>query len=272
MALSSAAKPPYSLTNSRDAGGSRSRAKEKMRLSSPRSRSHCRCCCCPPPLRRPEPLATRKSGFSAERVLVFDGHSYVGRMWNMPGEQRHEQELPSIKPVFILRAGSSIGDVLLPQLHTAVEFDLPKVLAVLGQPDLLGKPVGQETVNGIATTKYEVDKEIPDGHLSGALWLSATASRCAATAATRTARAKLRPFTGNCATSKSASKMRACSRCRPTIRNCRRKPPRPCSGCASRRIRSIDPRPAPPAGSRMPIANRNRIAAGPLEAIARRVR
>lgn len=117
-------------------------------------------------------LGDPQIGFTAERVLVFDGRSYIGRMWNMPGEQRHEQELPSLKPIFILRADSSVGDVLLPQLHTAVEFDLPKVLAVLGQPDLLGRPVGSETVNGIATTKYEVDKDIPDGHLSGALWLS----------------------------------------------------------------------------------------------------
>ena len=111
-------------------------------------------------------------GFTAERVLVFDGKSYVGRMWNMPGEQRHEQQLPSLNPVFILRADTSIGDVVRPQMHTAVEFDLPKVLAALAQPDLLGKPVGEETVNGIATTKYAVDRVIPEGHLTGALWLS----------------------------------------------------------------------------------------------------
>ncbi len=119
-----------------------------------------------------ETLGDPQIGFTAERLLVFDGRSYVGRMWNMPGEQRHEQELPALKPVFILRANSSVGDVLLPQLHTAVEFDLPKALAVLGQPNLLGRPIGQETVNGIATTKYAVDKAIPEGHLSGTLWLS----------------------------------------------------------------------------------------------------
>jgi hypothetical protein len=117
-------------------------------------------------------LGDPQVGFSAERVLVFDGKSYVGRMWNMPGEQRHEQDLPSLNPVFILRADSDTGDILLPQLHTAVEFDLPKVLAALGQPGLLGRPVGEETVNGIATTRYEVDRAIPDGHLSGTLWLS----------------------------------------------------------------------------------------------------
>jgi hypothetical protein len=111
-------------------------------------------------------------GFTAERILVFDGHTYVGRMWSMPGEQRHDQDLPSLKPVFILHADSTEGDILLPQLHTAVEFAMPKALAVLGQPGLLGKPVGEETVNGIATTKYAVDKDIPEGRLSGTLWLS----------------------------------------------------------------------------------------------------
>ena len=112
-------------------------------------------------------------GFSAERVLVFDGHSYIGQMWSMPGEQRHEQILPSLKPVFILHADSTLGDILLPQLHTAIEFAMPKALAVLGQPGLLGKAVGEESVNGIATTRYAVDKDIPEGHLSGTLWLSA---------------------------------------------------------------------------------------------------
>lgn len=119
-----------------------------------------------------ETLGDPQIGFTAERLLVFDGRTYVGRMWNMPGEQRHEQELPALNSVFILRGNSSVGDVLLPQLHTAVEFDLPKALAVLGQPNLLGNPVGRETVNGIATTKYAVDKAIPEGHLSGTLWLS----------------------------------------------------------------------------------------------------
>ena len=117
-------------------------------------------------------LGDPQIGFTAERILVFDGKSYVGRMWNMPGEQRHEQELPAAKPVFILRAASSLADILLPKLHTAVELDLPPVLTMLGSPEGLGKPVGSETVNGIATTKYEIDKQIPDGHVAGALWLS----------------------------------------------------------------------------------------------------
>jgi hypothetical protein len=122
---------------------------------------------------RASTLGDPQVGFSADRVLVFNGQSFIGRMWNMPGEQRHEQDLPSLKPVFILRADSTVGDILLPQLHTAIEFSLPTALAVLGQPSLLGKPAGQGTVTGLATTKYTVDKDIPEGHLAGSLWLSA---------------------------------------------------------------------------------------------------
>ena len=119
-----------------------------------------------------ETLGDARVGFSAERILVVDGQKYLGRMWQMPGEQRHEQELPAISPVFILRAGSALADVVLPQLHTVVELALPKEFALLGHPDLLRKPTGQETVNGIATTKYTIDENLPGGHIAGSLWLS----------------------------------------------------------------------------------------------------
>lgn len=111
-------------------------------------------------------------GFRAERILVFNGRRYVGRMWSMPGEQRHEQNLPALRPVFILHAGSAVADLVLPDLHTVVEFALPKALAALGKPARLGEPVGHETIDGIATTKYAVAKDIAEGHLAGDLWLS----------------------------------------------------------------------------------------------------
>ena len=65
-------------------------------------------------------LGDASVGFSAERVLIIDGQGYTGKMWHMPGVQRHEQVLPALKPVFILRAGGTVGNVLLPQLHTVV--------------------------------------------------------------------------------------------------------------------------------------------------------
>lgn len=119
-----------------------------------------------------ETLGDARVGFSAERVLVINGQNYVGKMWHIPGLQRHEQDLPAIKPVFLLRAESPVGDVILPQLHTVIEFAIPKELSLLGDPNLLRKAVGQETVNGIATTKYAVDEDTALGRATGALWLS----------------------------------------------------------------------------------------------------
>jgi hypothetical protein len=119
-----------------------------------------------------ETLGDARVGFSAERILVINGQSYVGKMWHMPGEQRHEQDLPALKPVFILRADSAIADVVLPQLHTIVEVTLPKELALLGDPNLLREPVLLETVNGIATTKYALTEASPAGRATGSLWLS----------------------------------------------------------------------------------------------------
>ncbi len=49
---------------------------------------------------------------------------------------------------------------------------MPPELRVLGDPALKKHPVGQETVNGIATTKYAIDETVPEGHATGTLWLS----------------------------------------------------------------------------------------------------
>ena len=117
-------------------------------------------------------LGDARVGFSAERVLIFNGQSYVGKMWHRPGEQRHEQDFPALKPIFILRADSAIANVILPKLHTVVEFVLPKELSILDDPALLKRPVTQETVNGIPTTKYAVDEETRQGRATGSLWLS----------------------------------------------------------------------------------------------------
>ena len=73
-----------------------------------------------------EIIGDARVGFSAERILIIDGHNYVGKMWHMPGKQRHEQDLPAIRPIFILRSDSAFGDIVLPQLHTVVEFALPR--------------------------------------------------------------------------------------------------------------------------------------------------
>ena len=132
------------------------------------------------PMARAETLGEARIGFSAERVLVIDGQRFVGPMWQMPGEQRQDQELPAVKPVFLLFADRRYGDVLLPSLHTVIQVPLPKAFALLDDPRLLRHPVGHQDIDGIATTRYAVDVAASMGRATGSLWLShdGIAMRC----------------------------------------------------------------------------------------------
>jgi hypothetical protein len=118
-------------------------------------------------------LGDAKIGFSAERILAINGKTYHGRMWTMPGKERHEQDINGIPAAFILRTDTPIGEAVLPQLHTVVQFVIPPELRVLAVARLTRHPVGNETVNGIATTKYAVDETVKEGRGIGAVWISA---------------------------------------------------------------------------------------------------
>jgi hypothetical protein len=117
-------------------------------------------------------LGEAQIGFSADRTLVIDGRKYLGKIWTMPGRERHEQAIQAFRPVFLLRADSPLGEVVLAQMKTIVRFTMPPELRLLGNPQLKKHPVGKETVNGIATTKYVIDETVPEGRAEGALWLS----------------------------------------------------------------------------------------------------
>ena len=117
-------------------------------------------------------LGEARIGFTADRTLVFDGRVYQGKIWTMPGKERHEQAIQAFRPVFLLRADNPLGEVVLPQLHTTVQFAMPPELRLFNHPDLRKNLLGEETVNGIATTKYKIDESVPEGHAAGALWLS----------------------------------------------------------------------------------------------------
>ena len=117
-------------------------------------------------------LCDARVGFSADRKLVVDGHGYDGKIWTMPGKERHEQAIHSFHPVFLLRNDSPLGEIVLPSMKTIVQFTMPSELKVLAMPELKKHPDGNETVNGIATTKYAIDEATPEGHAVGTLWLS----------------------------------------------------------------------------------------------------
>jgi len=117
-------------------------------------------------------LCDARVGFSADRTLIVDGRSYEGKIWTMPGKERHEQAIQSFHPVFLLRNDTPLGEIVVPQLKTIVQFAMPPELKVLGMPEFRKHPAGNDTVNGIATTKYAIDETVPEGHAQGTLWLS----------------------------------------------------------------------------------------------------
>jgi hypothetical protein len=117
-------------------------------------------------------LGDARVGFAADRTLVIDGRSYAGKIWAMPGRERHEQVIQGFRPVFLLRADSPLGEIVLAQLKTIVEFALPAPLRLLAGPAKKRHPLGPDTVNGVATTKYAIAEAMPEGRAAGTLWLS----------------------------------------------------------------------------------------------------
>lgn len=117
-------------------------------------------------------LGYAQVGFTADRMLVIDGRIYVGKIWAMPGKERHEQAIQGFEPVFLLRTDSPLAEIVLAKLKTVVQFVIPSELRLLGSPELKKRPIGQDTVNGIATTKYAIDETVPEGRAKGTLWLS----------------------------------------------------------------------------------------------------
>jgi len=117
-------------------------------------------------------LGDAQVGFSADRTLVIDGHTYNGKIWAMPGKERHEQAIQGFEPVFLLRADNPLAEIVLAKLKTVVQFAIPAELRLLASPELKKHPIGPDTVDGVATTKYAIDKSVPEGHAKGTLWLS----------------------------------------------------------------------------------------------------
>jgi hypothetical protein len=111
--------------------------------------------------------------FRAMRTVTVDGRSYTGPVYHMPGHQRHEQDMFGMHEVFLLDTKSAQGFLVLPAVHTYLEFPFPPLMAELDSPDLVRSPVGEDTVSGVRTTKYRIDHAAHDGsRAQGFLWVS----------------------------------------------------------------------------------------------------
>ena len=112
--------------------------------------------------------------FSATRTVTIDGKPYTGAMFHEPGRERDEQKLGAMDMAFILDSQSSQGFLVVPSIKTYVTFPFPPMLSALVDAEMeKQKPVGEESVDHIPTTKYRVEKTTGDGsHGEGFVWVS----------------------------------------------------------------------------------------------------
>jgi hypothetical protein len=124
------------------------------------------------PARAAGPLEAPLS-YSATRTVTVDGKTYTGRMFHIPGSERHEQTLLGMADVFLLNGKAGAGYVVLPSLKTMIEFPFPALLTALNDSSVAKAAAGEDVVDGIATTKYRIDRTAPDGTRgAGDFWLS----------------------------------------------------------------------------------------------------
>jgi hypothetical protein len=111
--------------------------------------------------------------FSADRTVTWKGKSYDGKVYAIPGRQRHEQEFGAFKVVAILQADLETVYLVVPDLHLFTRLPFPKAVTEQGEISRLGPPVGRATIAGRPAEEYRVDRVGSDGSaVAGALYLS----------------------------------------------------------------------------------------------------
>jgi hypothetical protein len=122
---------------------------------------------------RAESLLDAPLAYGATRSVTVDGRAYSGIVHHVAGKERQEQELLGMHDVFILDGGANKAWLIVPALKSFIEFPFPPVMTMLASPILKKTPAGEETVNGVATTKYRIHTTARDGTLAdGFAWFS----------------------------------------------------------------------------------------------------
>jgi hypothetical protein len=112
--------------------------------------------------------------YSAMRTVTIDGKPYTGPMFHEPGRERDDQKIGAMDMTFILDGQSGQGFLVVPSVKTYVNFPFPPMLLALVDAQMdKQKPVGDEVIDKIPTTKYRVEKSTSDGgHGEGFVWVS----------------------------------------------------------------------------------------------------
>jgi len=119
------------------------------------------------------PLGDTAVPYDAERIVVTGGKTYTGKIFAIPGRQRHEQVWNGLHLVAILRGDRKLAWVILQDLHVYAELPFPDAITDYADPHLLGAPIGHEDMAGIKVDEYRLEHDGEDGSgLDGWLWMS----------------------------------------------------------------------------------------------------
>jgi hypothetical protein len=111
--------------------------------------------------------------YSATRIVIVDGKEYRGRVFSVPGKQRHDVDINGLELSFLLDIAGEAGVIAAPTLHSYVDFPLPPLLAELDRRQLEGREAGEERIAGLPAVKYRLAYTASDGSRGmGFIWLS----------------------------------------------------------------------------------------------------
>ena len=111
--------------------------------------------------------------FSADRTVVTGGKSYTGRVYAVPGKQRHEQNVNGMNFVTILRADRRLDWFVLADFKVYTTFPFPDVVNDYASRSQLGAPVGHDVIAGLPADKFHIKRRGKDGTaVDGDLWMA----------------------------------------------------------------------------------------------------
>lgn len=118
-------------------------------------------------------LDTIQVSFVADAIIETDEFSLTERIYYVPGMVRDESEMSGQQMIFIQRYDLGKLWMLMPAQNVYIESDVSQPSEQLEQYRLVEREVvGQETVNGMDTTKYKVIYENSKDKFGGYTWFT----------------------------------------------------------------------------------------------------
>ncbi|MBI5420654.1 MAG: DUF4412 domain-containing protein [Deltaproteobacteria bacterium] len=129
--------------------------------------------------------AARAAGF-AEPKVEYSADQYMGvedkviksKVYHAPGKERMDMDLGEAKQYVITRRDKKLSWIVMPDQKMYIEMSLEegkkgpeRQARAINECSVTQKAAGKETVNGVSTTRGDIDMSCPDGtRFSGSMW------------------------------------------------------------------------------------------------------